>query len=140
MFRTAGAGQFFTAKRAARIKRASRSKIASFELTPAILSTHLFWTMGAREGEPGEARGGTAGPVFKIFESRISQINLLMIGLIVVWPEGVLVPKSQQTIGEGTSLMKIIFAASPFQAEAGSMVVCRTAGVHRQMCNVKVCK
>ena len=91
-------------------------KDASFKLALAILSTHLFWTMGARSNEPGKAKSGTAGPVFEIFERRISQINLLIIGLIVVWPEGILVTKSQQTRGEGTRLVKIIFATSSFQA------------------------
>ena len=75
----------------AQIKRARKGKRASFELALAILSTHLFRTTGTRGNEAGAARGGTAGPDFKIFEGRISQIDLSIFGLIVVGPVVVLV-------------------------------------------------
>ena len=69
-----------------------RSTIASFEMALAVLSTHLFITMGARKGELEKAGSGTTGPAFDNFGSQIPQINRNIISLIVVWFVIVMVP------------------------------------------------
>ena len=92
----------FWIKEVAQVKRARKGKGASFELALAILSTHLFRTTGTQGSEAGAARGGTAGPAFRVFVNGGFQIDLSIFGLIVVWATAFLILQSRETRGEGT--------------------------------------